>query len=353
MDGRSATMDFGKLMTQSKNNTDNKVTIPAKRLTMDDLAALAGVSKITVSRALKNTTLVRKEVRERIQELERAHGYRLNTAARNLRLRRNHSITAVMETTSTANRTMSDPIILATLGGLLQVMTEAGYRVILTTLTQMLESSHDDSDGIILLGQGRDSEAARRASELGLPLIVWGTARSSDGDWLTIGSDNRSGGGFIGAHLASLGRRRILFLGDPAHPEIGERLDAISEASGAEVEVQLCDFGIDAGTRAMKDALERGWRGDAVAAASDTIALGAMAALQEAGIAVPADVAVTGYDDIPASATSPVALTTVRQDWQRAGELVGSKLLQWLEDGPPAAEQLPVELVVRASTGNG
>jgi DNA-binding LacI/PurR family transcriptional regulator len=340
-------------MAESANNGGNRVGKSAKRLTMDDLAALAGVSKITVSRALKNKTLVRKEVRERIQDLAREHGYRLNTAARNLRLRRNHSITAVMETTSTASRTLADPIILATLGGLLQVMTETGYRVILTTLAQMLQSSHDDSDGIILLGQGKDSEAARRVSELGLPLIVWGTPRESDGDWLTIGSDNRAGGRFVGEHFVSLGRRRILFLGDPAHPEIGDRLDAIRSASGAEVAVQSCDFGIEAGASAMREALEGGWRGDAVAAASDTIALGAIMALQEAGLAVPADVAVTGYDDIPAAASSTIPLTTVRQDWQRAGELVGTKLLQWLDGDRPAPEQLPVELVVRASTIGG
>ncbi len=341
-------------MTRNENTSRNNGTEPVRRLTMDDLATLAGVSKITISRALKNSPLVRKEVREQIQELARTHGYRLNTAARNLRLRRNHSITAVVEMTPTADRTMSDPTILAALGGLLQVMTEAGYRVILTTLTQLLQSRHDDSDGIILLGQGKDSEAVRWVSKLGLPLIVWGSPSESDGDWLTVGSDNRAGGRFIGEHLASLGRRRILFLGDPAHPEIGERLAAIREASGADVEVQPCDFGIGAGTRAMQEVLERGWRGDAVAAASDTIALGAMAALLEAGIAIPGEVAVTGFDDIPASTTSAIPLTTVRQDWQQAGELAGSKLLQWLDNGSPVSEQLSVELVVRASTiGNG
>lgn len=338
------------LMAKSENSDRSEMAAPIRRLTMDDLAALAGVSKITVSRALKNSPLVREAVREQIQELARAQGYRLNTAARNLRLRRNHSVTAVVEMTPTTDRTMSDPVVLAALGGLLQVMTGAGYRVILTTLAQLLQSSHDDSDGIILLGQGTDADALHRVNALGLPLVVWGASRDTDGDWLTIGSDNRAGGRSIGEHLASLGRRRILFLGDPAHPEIGERLDAIREASGAEVEVQPCEFGIGAGTQGMRAALAGGWRGDAVAAASDTIALGAMAALEEAGIAIPADVAVTGYDGIPASATSAVPLTTVRQDWQGAGQLVGSTLLHWLDDGPPEPEQLPVELIVRAST---
>jgi len=86
---------------------------------MRDLAALAGVSKITISRALQDSPLVRVSVREQIQELARAHGYRLNTAARSLRLRRNNSITVVFEMTPTADRTMSDPIILTALGGLL------------------------------------------------------------------------------------------------------------------------------------------------------------------------------------------------------------------------------------------
>ncbi|MGH6613623.1 LacI family DNA-binding transcriptional regulator [Sphingomonas sp.] len=337
-------------MAKSEISNGSGRDMSGRRPTMGDLAALAGVSKITISRALNDSPLVRAAVREQIQQLASAHGYRLNTAARNLRLRRNHSITAAIEMMPSADRPMSDPILLAALGGLLQVATSAGYRVILTTLAQLLQSRSADSDGIILLGQGTDPDAVRRVRALDLPLVVWGTPRDSDGDWLTIGSDNRAGGRLIGEHLASLGRRRILFLGDPTHPEIADRLDAIRKASGAEVEVQPCDFGIGPGSVAMKAALARGWRGDAVAAASDAIALGAQTALQEAGITVPADIAMTGYDGIPASAVAAVPLTTVRQDWERAGELVGAKLLQWLDNGRPEAELLPVELIIRAST---
>jgi len=320
---------------------------------MDELAAIAGVSKITISRALADSELVRPAVRDRIKTIAREHGYRLNTAARNLRLRRHHSITAAIEMTPSADRTMSDPIILAGLGGLLQVMTSAGYRVILTTLAQLLHSSLDDTDGIILLGQGTEQQAINTLAQAGLPLVVWGAPRGDDTRWLTVGSDNREGGRLLGEHLLSIGRRRLLFLGNVAHPEVAERRAGLGNAyQGLDVEIrsEACNFNLTAGERAIEEALRAGWRGDAVVCASDTIALGVLAALRQAGITAPDDIAVTGYDDIPAAATAIVPLTSVRQDWERAGALLGAKLLAWIEGEIPTREQLPVRLVPRAST---
>lgn len=320
-------------------------------MTMDDLAELAGVSKITVSRALKDSALVRAPVREQIQELARSHGYRLNTAARNLRLRRNHSITVVINMTPTADRTMADPFFLGLVGGLLQCLTTAGYRLVLTTSDQLLASGEDDSDGVIFLGQGTDDALLQRVSETGLPFVVWGARRPSDGDWLTIGSDNRSGGALIAQHLDEIGRHDVLFLGDSAHQEVADRLAGLgSEAGRLRITACACEFGMQAGKVAVDAAIDDGWRGDAVVGASDMIALGAIDALQARGLAVPGQVAVIGYDGIPAAANAAIPLTTVHQDWEHAGELLGSKMLAWTEGLRPEPETLPVELIVRTST---
>lgn len=321
-------------------------------MTMDDLAELAGVSKITVSRALKGSALVRAPVREQIQQLARKHGYRLNTAARNLRLRRHHSITVVINMIPTADRTMSDPIFLGLVGGLLQCLTSANYRLVLTTAEQLLASGNHDSDGIIFLGQGTDDALLRQVSEMGLPFVVWGARRARDGDWLTIGSDNRCGGMLIGQHLASLGRRDVLFLGDEAHQEVADRLVGLENGLGdaTTITTRECEFGMLAGRAAADAAIEAGWHGDAIVGASDMIALGATDALRARGVAVPGDVAVVGYDGIHAAANAAVPLTTVRQDWERAGALLGETMLAWVEGAPPPPDPLPVELIVRAST---
>jgi DNA-binding LacI/PurR family transcriptional regulator len=321
-------------------------------MTMDDLAELAGVSKITVSRALKDSALVRAPVREQIQELARTHGYRLNTAARNLRLRRNHSITVVINMTPTADRTMADPFFLGLVGGLLQSLTTAGYRLVLTTSDQLLASGDNDTDGVIFLGQGTDDTLLQQVSDTGLPFVVWGARRPSDGDWLTIGSDNQRGGALIADHLADLGRKDILFLGDSAHQEVADRLSGLSSGAVGRMHIttRSCEFGMQAGRAAVEAALDAGWRGDAIVGASDMIALGALDALRVRGVAVPRDIAVVGYDGIPAAANAAIPLTTVHQDWEHAGELLGSKMLAWTEGARPAPETLPVELIVRAST---
>ena len=99
---------------------------------MADLAELAGLSKITVSRALSDSPLVNPETREKIQALAHEHGYKLNVNARNLRLRRSHTVAVIVEMKPSTDRTMFDPYPLVLLGGISQELTAAGYSVLLT-----------------------------------------------------------------------------------------------------------------------------------------------------------------------------------------------------------------------------
>ena len=164
----------------------------AARMTMQDLAALAGVSSITVSRALRGSTLVREEVREQIKALAAKHGYRLNAAARNLRTMRAHSITAVVEMDPTTERPMSEPLVLSVIGGLLQTLTMQGYRLVLTTRAEALSSNVIDADGIILLGQGPNNEATGQIRRFDLPMVVWGASQPATDKMVFVGSDNRA-----------------------------------------------------------------------------------------------------------------------------------------------------------------
>jgi len=324
-------------------------TAEAERLTMADLAALAGVSTITVSRALRDSALVREEVREQIKALAAEHGYRLNAAARNLRTRRAHSITAVIEMDPSTERPMSEPLVLGVIGGLLQTLTMEGYRLVLTTRSEALSSSGVDADGIILLGQGPNDEATQQIRRFDLPMVVWGGNRPATDRMVFVGSDNRAGGRLVGEHLASLGRRRILFLGDVAHAEVADRLAGLEGAvtgRGVTVTPLPCAFSRTAGRGAVADALASGAKFDAIMACSDSMALGAVDGLDEAGLRVPQDVAVTGYDDAGAEGR----LTSVRQDLELTGQVLARKVLDLVAGRPTTSEMLPVTLVPRLST---
>ena len=196
---------------------------------MEDLAALAGVSKITVSRALRDSPLVRESVRERIKELSAAHGYRLNAAARSLRTRRAHTITAAIEMDPTTERPLSEPIVLIVIGALLQAFATRGYRLVLTTRSEALSSNVLDTEGLILMGLGPNDEAIPQMQRFNLPLVVWGSSRPAFDNVVFLGSDNVGGGRLVGEHLLGLGRKRILFLGDTIHTEVAERLAGLTD----------------------------------------------------------------------------------------------------------------------------
>jgi DNA-binding LacI/PurR family transcriptional regulator len=319
-------------------------------MTMADLAALAGVSKITVSRALRDSSLVREEVRHRIKHLAEEHGYRLNAAARSLRTRRAHSVTAVIEMDPTTDRPYSEPLVLTVIGGLLQAFATQGYRLVLTTRSEVMSTASAlDADGVILLGQGPNDEAFRQIRKFPLPLVVWGSAHTAFDDVAFVGSDNREGGRLVGHHLASLGRRRLLFLGDVAHEEVAERLVGVSEATGsfgAEVTTLVCPFSREAARAVVARQITGGPAFDAIIGCSDPMALGALDALEAAGRQTPGDVAVTGYDD----AIHDMRLTTVRQDWDLAGRTLAGKMVDLLAGRAVMSTLLPVELVVRSTT---
>ena len=323
-----------------------------KRTTMADLAKLAGVAKITVSRALAGSPAVRPEVRRRIEELAAEHGYRINSSAQNLRRQRTDSIAAVIEMDPSSERPMFEPLVLIMVGAMLQEATLAGYRLVLTIRSQVERRASLDVDGIVLLGQGANDASTQNLRKLGIPMVVWGAPEPGlDDDIAFLGSDNRAGGALIASHLLATGRSRVLFVGDTAHPEVRIRMEGLEAGlndAGARMMQVPSEFNRDAARAAMLRALEFGVPFDAVVAMSDEMALGVIGALRDRGLRVPEDVCVIGFDDTLVDAD----LTTVRQDFARAGREVVQILLKLIAAEPvPTVTLLPVELVVRGSTG--
>lgn len=326
--------------------------MPAASLTMADLASVAGVSKITVSRALSDSPLVNRETRERIQALAHELGYKLNVSARNLRLRRSYTVAVIVEMKPSHDRTMLDPYPLILLGGISQELTAGGYSVLLTTRQGATAAAVQAADGLILLGQGVRQDAVRRFDKLGLPMVVWGAPGERD-EHIVVGSDNRQGGSAVAEHFIRMGRRNPVFVGNPNHPEIFERLNGFVDALAAHgvkpLLIRRDEFTLASGMDAIHSLVEREVAFDAVFACSDLLAMGAIRALGELGRSVPDDVSVVGYDDMPLAASFLPPLSSVRQDWQEGGTLLARKVLALIGDEPAQSEMLPVELVVRAT----
>jgi DNA-binding LacI/PurR family transcriptional regulator len=321
-------------------------------LTMADVARLAGVSPITVSRALAGSSSVREETRKRIAQIADEAGYRFNHAARNLRRQRSNTIAVVVEMVPSTVRPMSEPYPLSLLGGIIQELSSANFTLSLSTLATF-GGAPGAIDGIILLGQGMHNDAVADIERLGLPLVVWGAVRPG-GQHLVVGSNNREGGALAADRMEQLGRKRLVFLGDTEHAEVADRHEGFSarlQQHGAlMLGTRSCEFSFVSGHDAMQELLEEhGLQIDGVFASNDAIAMGAIRALAEAGRRIPRDVSVIGFDDSQSASFFVPALTSVRQHWTEGGRLLARKALAAIQGEHAESEEMPVELVIRAS----
>jgi DNA-binding LacI/PurR family transcriptional regulator len=319
-------------------------------LTMEDLAKLAGVSKITVSRALRNSPLVTEETRQKVQQIASEQGYRLNVSARNLRMGRSYSVAVVVEMTPARGRPMSDPYPLELLGGITQELTTAGYRGVLTSKQLLDTAPVQGADGLILLGQGSHGEAVTALKKTGLPLVVWG-APEAGSNTIVVGSDNRKGGYSAAQRFLEQGRKKLVFLGDVDHAEVQERCAGFIDGMGGQGTVHIMRpkaFTFEAGFDCISALLKKkGQVFDGVFAASDLLAMGAIRALAEKNLRVPEIISVIGYDDTPGAASFVPPLTSVHQYLRDGGVLLAKKMLDLMNGQPVASEVLPTQLMVR------
>jgi len=331
-------------------------------ISMSDIARLAGVSESTVSRALNNNPLINEKTRERIQKIALSMNYKINESARNLRLQRSHTISVVINTGQAGGQSFSDPFMIDMIGAIADELARHKYDLLFSSSIVTSADWHSyllgarRADGVIVIGQGIDDSPLRELHRLGDPLVVWGGMRRPGADYCIVSSDNQMGGRQATEHLIELGRRNIVFLGDIAHPEIEARFRGYQSAlaaSGLEVGEHIgAAFSIESGYQSAMDLLKNGAPDfDAIFAASDNIAMGAIKALQARGVRVPSDVAVVGFDDIPIAPFYTPPLTTVRQNIHRGGELLVDRVMRLVAGREAESEVLPTELVVRASCG--
>ena len=339
------------------------MTIRGKPTSLD-IAHLAGVSQPTVSRALRGSPMVNEETRKRILAIAEQLNYKVDKNASNLRAQETGTLALLLFEDPTSDESHINPFFLPMLGSITRTCARHG-KDLLISFQQLSNDWHADyadshkADGLILLGYGDYLAYEGKLSTLlaqGTPFVRWG-AVLPDQPGLSIGCDNVGGGRLAGEHLARLGRRRVAFLGDASshYPEFLERFDGCDAAlreAGAAMDRALqvdAESSEESGEAAARELLARGHPFDAVFAASDLIAIGAMRALVEHGLRIPEDVAVIGFDDIPAARIATPALTTVNQDTTRAGELLVARLVALVEGDPADSERLPTSLVVRRS----
>jgi LacI family transcriptional regulator len=350
----------------------NNATDRASVVTLYDVARLAGVSTATVSRVVHGQDRVREATRIRVQQAIEELGYVPDGAAQSLSRRRKDVIGLVCKEREVSYYDLEDE-------GLLyydQVLRGVEARIrhhewsLLITFTQADEMGHPDVprldslsgkvDGI-LIGEGFVVPGYIERLAARVPVVVIaGTPGERTAD--VVAADNFSGSVAVITHLvAEHGRRRLFHLdGPPDSPDAIERRLALHHVLRSNPQCQLIGsiqgiFSVRSGEQAAAELLvrHRGALPDAVVCANDQMAIGVLKTFAAAGVRVPDEVAVVGFDDIyPASLFDP-PLTTVRQPMRVLGERACARLLDRIADPslPPVVDLLPTELVLRASCG--
>jgi LacI family transcriptional regulator len=340
----------------------------AERPTIRELARLSGVSIGTVSRALNGYTDVNPDTRERIIRLAEELDYTPSASARTLVTQRSHVVGVFLDT-GEGHPDLQHPFFHDVLVGVQETAGAAGFDLLLFATEQpgngyggkhsyVKRCRHHNVDGVVLMGVDHNDDEVRRLTASTIPTV--GVDVELEG--LATGyvsSDNAAGGRAAVEHLAALGHRRIATIHGPVDTLAGldrlrgyrQALDAAGLAYRDEY-VQLGDFYVETGERAGTALLALPEPPTAIVAASDLMAVGVLRAAAEAGLRVPDDLSVIGFDDIMLAAHLQPGLTTLRQDKTGLGAEAARALLERISGAPdpPAAVTLPIELVVRGTT---
>jgi DNA-binding LacI/PurR family transcriptional regulator len=329
--------------------------------TLEEVAARAGVSRATASRVLRGDAKVSDHARETVLEAARAVSYVPNLAARSLVTGRSDSVAFLVE--ETEERMFADPFFLGMLRTAQEAVADAGLQLVFTVVNGpedqerfLAYAAGGHVDGVLLLSlHGRD-RLPQRLEALGVPTVLSGRPLSGRRRLWYVDADNVGGGRLATLHLLESGRRRVATVTGPLDMCAGQdRLAgyraAVAEAGRKPEEslVSVGDFTVGGGYAATRALLDRRPDVDAIFAASDLAAFGVVRALRESGRSVGSDVAVIGFDDIPAAAEQEPALSTVRQPVGALGTTMTRLLLDRIEGREPKPRRtvLPVELVVR------
>lgn len=344
---------------------DRLPSMSIRRPTSFDIAALAGVSQPTVSRALSGSPSVSAETRQKVMAAAQQLHYSVDKNASGLRTRQSRTIALLFFEDPTPDDTLINPFYLSMVGAITRACAAHRYDLLISfqQLSGDWHVDYEDSrkaDGILLLGYGDYTTARPRLEQLvsqQTHFVRWGAARAGQ-IGTTVGSDNELGGYLAGRHLIESGRHQIAFLGTigAGAPEFVERWNGFQRALGEAGLTQDGRLRVDAepaeeaGRRAAEQLLSQGVPFDAIFATSDLSAIGAMRALHDADKHVPGDIAIVGFDDIAAARLAEPPLTTVTQDPRQAGEKLVETLIARIEERDAPSVLLPVRLIVRGSS---
>ncbi len=324
--------------------------------TLTDVARLAGVSTMTVSRVINGHAKVAADTRERVLVAMKSLDYRPNMMARGLASGRSRSIGVL-----TVDTTLYGPR--AALRGIEGAARDRGYTVTIAHLndpdrTAVAQGANllrsRSSDGVILL-QPLISEVPRNGGPADLPPMV-AIHAGTPGDYPVVSVDQRLGAQLATRHLLGLGHRTVWHIAGPILWYEGvERVlgwqEALTDAGADVPPVFRGDWSAESGYVAAIELLKNP-DVTAIFAGNDSMALGTLHAMHELGLRCPEDVSLVGFDDFPEAAFFSPGLTTIRQDFDEIGQRSVELLVQLIETGRPHTQHLvlPPELIVREST---
>lgn len=333
---------------------------PARRPTIRDVAAVAGVSSGTVSRVLNGRNWVSPASKTAVEAAIKKTGYRVNAAARSLAMSRSNTIAFLL--TETQNILFEDPNFASLVRG---TSAELGKRDISFVLIMAGDEAEQRRalnyvaaghvDGVLLaFTSAHGNPLVQRLIAAGIPMVAAGQPLGFEGEIGVIAADDLQGAITMTRHLQSRGRRRIATIAGPRDTPGGRaRLDGFRRALADDFDPSLVrhgDYSRASGRQAMGELLEVDPSIDAVFAANDAMAAGAIDVLQQAGLRVPEDVAIGGFDDSPFAVSTDPALTTMRQPFERISAEMVRVLLEIIDGAGTSTMLLPAQLVVRASS---
>ncbi|HWG25872.1 LacI family DNA-binding transcriptional regulator [Actinospica sp.] len=328
------------------------------RPTLADVATFAGVSLATASRVLTGSARVSEEARRRVQEAVARLGY-VRCRAKRLPERSGGSVAAIV--TEPSARFFSDPFFARLLRGASRTLSPVGYQLAFLAVHDPNEYaaaarfvSRGGVDGVLLVSSHGSDPLMLALRTAGLPTVVCGRPLSPCGVPY-VDADNVGGARAAVGHLLACGRRKLATIAGPRDMAAGiDRLQGFSatlDAAGLESVVAYGDFSLASGEHAMTRLLERRPNLDAVFAASDLMAAGALRALRRSGRQVPDDIAVIGFDDDPIAQYTQPPLSTIRQSVEEQGSTMARHVLALIDKAstPDPQTALPTSLVRRES----
>ena len=342
-------------MSTTRRASPERVPAPAPRAaTIRDVAARAGVSVATVSRTLNGIGPVQDHTSRRVFAAARALRYVPHAAARSLSIRRSDTLGILLP--DVHGEFFSEFI-----RGVDVAARARGYHILVSSshndaqeMSSVLRAFRGRVDGLIVMFPNFELGPLARELAADIPVVLLNSASASRA---TIRIDNAAGARAMTDYLLALGHRAIAFINGPEHnTDAAERRRGYRAGVDAEKRPRLeCegDFTDESGYRAVTKIAAMKPRPTAIFAANDAMAVGALRALRESGVAIPGEISLAGFDDIPMARYLTPQLTTVRVDIAEMGRRSVESLLALLERGGqvPKHNIVPASLVVRESCG--